>query len=288
MRPLVVHFDNGWNSELAVNNIQNTVQKLGFDLFTYVVDWAEFRDLQRSYFKANVIDIEVLTDHGFMAVLYQQARKHQIKYVLGGMNVVTESILPSDWIYPKGDLGNIFGIQKRFGTIPPKKLKSFPTLSPIKRRYFDRVLGLEVVSPLNWVDYRYDHVKNTIASELGWRDYGGKHYESIFTRFYQGYILPRKFKIDKRRAHFSTLICSNQMTRDEAMIAIARPGYSEVQLEADKPFVLKKLGFSVEEFDDYIASPRVEHSDFGTSKSFYESYPWIRIFRPLVNRVLKD
>lgn len=283
LRPLVVHFDNGWNSELAVGNIENTVKRLGFDLYTYVVDWPEFRDLQRSYFKANVVDIEVLTDHGFMAVLYQQAMKHRIKFVLAGMNVVTEAILPKHWIYDKSNLVNIKGIQQRFGTIPVNKLGSYPMLSPHQRRFYDRVLRLEVVSPLNYIDYSYDDVKAQITEELGWREYGGKHYESVFTRFYQGYILPRKFGIDKRRAHLSTLICSGQITREQALSQISQPGYDEEQCSVDRPFVLKKLGFSEREFEQFLSTPRVEHSAFGVSTSLYKQYPLLRPFRPIAN-----
>lgn len=287
LRPLVVHFDNGWNSELAVNNIQNTVQKLGFDLYTYVVDWPEFRELQRSYFKANVVDIEVLTDHGFMAVLYRQARKHKIKYVLGGMNVVTEAILPSYWIYNKGDLTNIQNIQKRFGTIPIERFRSYPWLTPSKRSYIDRVTGMQVVMPLNDVSYRYEHVKEQIKSELDWRDYGGKHYESVFTRFYQGYILPNKFHFDKRRAHFSTLVCSGQMTRDEALESISRPGYDPDLCRIDMPFVLKKLGFTQQEFDCYLQAPRVEHSEYGTYRSWWSRMPWLHFLRPMLRKLVR-
>ena len=147
-------------------------------------------------------------------------------------------------------------------------------------------LGLEVISPLNWIDYKYDVVKHQIVHELGWREYGGKHYESVFTRFYQGFILPEKFGIDKRRAHFSTLICSGQMSREQALDAIAKPGYADEQLQIDKPFVLKKLGFSEAQFDDYISSPRVEHADFGKELSFYERYPVLKPLRPLVNALL--
>lgn len=288
LRPLVVHFDNGWNSELAVNNIENTVRVLGFDLYTYVVNWPEFRDLQRSFFKANVVDIEVLTDHGFMALLYRQAYKNKIKYVLGGMNVVTESILPKSWIGEKGDIEHILSIQKQYGTIPANKLATFPQLSLIKKKYFERVLKLEIISPLNWIDYRYDHVKDIIKSELNWRDYGGKHYESIFTRFYQGYILPQKFGIDKRRAHLSTLICSGQLTRDEAVQLMMKEPYDRNLFAIDKEFVLKKLGFSESEFNDYLAAPRVEHSSFGMGKSMYEKWPFLKLIRPIANFVYPE
>jgi N-acetyl sugar amidotransferase len=288
LRPLVVHFDNGWNSELAVHNIENTVQRLGFDLYTYVCDWPEFRELQRSYFKANVVDIEVLTDHGFMAVLYQQARKHRIKYVLGGMNIVTEAILPKSWIYDKSDLANLTAIQAVNGEKPIKQFKSYPMLSPARRRFYDRILGFEVVTPLNFVDYRYDDVKAKIIDELDWRDYGGKHYESVFTRFYQGFILPNKFGFDKRRAHLSTLICSGQMTRDQAMKIISEPGYDADQVKVDRPFVLKKLGFSEQEFDDYIAAPSCDHQKFGTGTTLYSAYPLLRPLRPIINALFPD
>ena len=286
LKPLVVHFDNGWNSELAVNNIENTVRRLGFDLYTYVCDWMEFRELQRSYFAANVVDIEVLTDHAFMATLYQQALKHRIKFVLGGMNCVTEAILPGDWIYNKNDLVNLKGIQNRFGSTRFSRLRSYPTMGPDRRLYIQRALGIEVLSPLNWIDYRYDRVKEQIKAELGWRDYGGKHYESVFTRFYQGYILPKKFKFDKRRAHYSTLICSGQMSREEALARIEEPGYREEQCKQDLPFVLKKLGFSRDEFDQYIHTPRVEHSVYGLERGLHARYPWLGWMKRLVRKVI--
>ncbi|MBM3965254.1 MAG: N-acetyl sugar amidotransferase [Planctomycetes bacterium] len=286
LKPLVVHFDNGWNSELAVGNIENTVSRLGFDLYTYVCDWMEFRELQRSYFAANVVDIEVLTDHAFMATLYQQALKHRIKFVLGGMNCVTEAILPSDWIYNKNDLVNIKGIQNRFGERPFSALRSFPSMGPDRRLYIQRAIGVEVLSPLNWLEYRYDQVKEQIQQELGWRDYGGKHYESVFTRFYQGYILPNKFRIDKRRAHYSTLICSGQMTRDDAKVRISESGYDARQCQQDLPFVLKKLGFSAAEFEAYLQAPRVEHEVYGVERGLYARYPWLGLFKRVLSRFI--
>ncbi|MCA9018339.1 MAG: hypothetical protein KDA77_23660, partial [Planctomycetaceae bacterium] len=271
--------DNGWNSELAVHNIENTITRLGFDLYSYIVDWQEFRDLQRAYFRADVVDIEVLTDHGFMAVLYRQARKHGIRFVLGGMNIVTEGILPSNWIYDKSDVKNIRAIHYQHGEIPQSRLRSYPFLSPVKRRILDEFLGLEVVSPLNWIDYSYDVVKNRIAGELNWRDYGGKHYESVFTRFYQGHILPEKFGFDKRRAHLSTLICSGQITRDQALAEIRTPGYDPNLLDVDRTFTLKKLGFSSDELDEYLNRPRAEHRDYAHRRSVLQKYPWLRHVR---------
>ncbi len=287
LRPLVVHFDNGWNSELAVHNIENTVTKLDFDLFTYVVDWDEFKELQRAYFAAHVVDIEVLTDHGFMAVLHQQAMKHGIRYVLAGMNIATESILAPSWIYNKSDLGNIEGIVRAHGTRPFESFKSFPSISPLRRSTLLRINRVKVFSPLNWVDYRYEDVKRRIIAELGWRDYGGKHYESVFTRFYQGYILPRKFKFDKRRGHLSSMICSGQMTREQALRELEKPSLPSELAAIDRRFVLKKLGFSESEFDEYLAAPPVPHVRYGTSPAFAERFPWLRWAVPVVRRILR-
>jgi N-acetyl sugar amidotransferase len=282
LRPLVVHFDNGWNSELAIQNIENTVKRLDFDLFTHVVEWDEFRELQRSYFLANVIDIEVLTDHAFMAVLYQQALKYKIRYVLAGMNVVTETILPRDWIYNKGDLGNIKGIQQAHGSRRVSDFRSYPFLSPVRKVFIDRILRMNVVSPLNWLDYNYLEVKDKIKRELGWRDYGGKHYESVFTRFYQGSILPAKFGVDKRRAHLSTLICSGQITRDDALSQLTLPSLCKRQEQIDRHFVLKKLGFTEEEFSQYLCAPRRQHEVYGTSTNPFVAFPMLSLISPIL------
>jgi len=202
LRPLVVHFDNGWNSELAVKNIENIVSKLGFDLYTLVVDWNEFKDVQLAYLKASVVDIEAITDHAIIATLYRLAKEKNIRFILSGTNIVTEFVLPSFWIWNKYDSTNIKSIHKKFGTT---KLKSFPLLSMKQRHYYQQVKKIESIPLLNYLPYNKKDAKELITQELGWRDYGGKHYESVFTRFYQGYILPRKFHIDKRKAHLSVL-----------------------------------------------------------------------------------
>lgn len=278
LRPLVVHCDNGWNSELAQHNIEQTVKRLGFDLFTYVINWDEFRELQLSYLKASVVDIEVLTDHAFMAVLYEQARKWKIKYVLAGMNIVTEHVLPKYWIYDKSDAVNIKSIQTMYGNIKTNKLKSFPFLSYQTKKYCLEVLKMQVITPLNYIDYNYNLVKERIKSELGWRDYGGKHYESVWTRFYQGYILPGKFHIDKRKAHLSNLIYSGQITKEQALKQLEEPPISHELLQNDYAFVVKKLGLTPEVFEFLMVQPRREHTEFPVQKGFWESYS---LFKPL-------
>ena len=279
LRPLAVHFDNGWNSELAVQNIENIVSKLGLDLYTYVVNWEEFRDLQLAYLRASVVDIEVVTDHAIFATLYKLAEKHGIHHILSGTNVVTEQVLPAHWIYAKSDHVNIRAIHKKFGTTP---LKTYPFMDVRLKKFHQLVSGTKSHSILDYVDYDKAAVKKLITSELGWRDYGGKHYESIFTRFYQGYILPRKFGIDKRKAHLSNLIFAGQMTKQEALDELSRPIYDPDQLKADYDFVLKKLGLSREEFEEIMSRPPRPHTDFDYERPLYDRFPLLApLRRPL-------
>ncbi len=270
LRPLAVHFDNGWNSELAVMNIENIITKLGFDLFTYVINWDEFKDLQIAYLKASVVDIEAITDHAIFASLYKLAGERKIKYILSGTNIQTENTLPKSWIHPKGDHINIQSIHKAYGTIA---LKTFPFSDAKVKRYYQQVMGVKSVSVINYVDYNKQKIKTLIEKELGWRDYGGKHYESIWTRFYQGYILPNKFKIDKRKAHLSDLIFNGQITKEEALKELAKPVYDEKQFKIDYDFVLKKLGLSKEEFESIMQSSPRSHYDFDFEKPIDERYP---------------
>lgn len=286
LRVLVVHFDNGWNSEIAVKNIENIISKLGFDLYTLVVNWEEFRDIQLSYFKASVVDIEAITDHAIIATMYKLALDNDIKYILSGTNIVTEATLPKHWIFNKTDHKNIQFIHRQYGNVP---LKTYPFYDT-RLKKMSQLKGIESLSLLNYVDYNKSAIKQIIASELGWRDYGGKHYESIFTRFYQGYILPIKFGIDKRKAHLSNLVFSGQITKEQALAEISTSIYPTKQLEEDKAFVLKKLGFTEKEFDAYLLAPRREHSEFGMEKAFFEQYPLLTPLKPIANalrRILK-
>ena len=281
LNPLIVHCDNGWNSELAQHNIENTTQKCGFDLFTYVINWNDFRDLQLAYLKASVVDIEVLTDHAFLAVLYEQARKWKIKFVLAGMNIVTENVLPNYWIFNKRDDVNIKDIFKKNGNRKIGELKSFPFLNYNTKKYCDEILKLELITPLNWIEYKYDDVKKRIIDELNWRDYGGKHYESIWTRFYQGYILPNKFSIDKRKAHLSNLIFSKQITKDKAIKILAEDPIDSELVKQDFEYVYKKLGLTINEFEYLLKLPRVEHSNFKIETGLISKYPILKLIRPL-------
>ena len=268
LRPLAVHFDNGWNSELAVKNIHRIVSTLEFDLQTYVIDWEEFRDLQRSFIKAGVIDIEMLTDHAIFASLFRISRENDIKYILSGVNVATESGMPRSWTWFKQDFRNIKAIHDRFGDV---RLKTFPRVGTLKWLYLTFISrDFYFVDILNYVNYEKEKAMTVLEDKLGWQYYGGKHYESLFTQFYQAYILPEKFKVDKRRVHLSSLIRNGEITRDEALQEMEKPLYDPKLLKAHKEYVLKKLGFSEEEFGRIMREPPRDHDFYPTSQSIID------------------
>lgn len=259
LRVLAVHLDNGWDSELAVSNIHNLVTKLGLDLHTHVIDWDEFRELQLAYFRAGVIDIEVLSDHAIVALMFRAAVDEGIGHILIGVNLATEAIMPSSWNYRKADLRNVKAIARRNGG---PRLKSFPTASTTRLAYWRYVRGIELDDPLNLVDYDRDEAVEALSRELAWRDYGGKHHESFFTRFYQGHVLPVKFGVDKRRAHLATMVCAGSMSREEALKRLDAPIYDPAVLEHDRAYVVKKLGLSETDLDVILAKAPVPHADY--------------------------
>lgn len=270
LSPLVVHFDNGWNSELAVKNIENICTKLNYQLYTHVINWEEFKELQLAYFRASVIDIEVLTDHAITASLFQIAKKYGIRYVLNGNNMATEAIMPSDWIFDKNDWRNIKDIYSKFGKGHP--IKTFPRITFFRKLYNYWFLKLEGIEVLNYIDYNKEEAKKIITKELNWIDYGGKHYESLFTKFYQTYILPKKFNVDKRKAHLSNLICSGQITKANALEAMKLPLYNDIEMESEKQYVLKKLGLSASEFDALMQEKPRSHYEFKNEKELWATY----------------
>ena len=285
LRPLAVHLDNGWDSELAVQNIENIVNKLGIELYTHVIDWEEFRDLQMSFIKASVVDIELVTDHAIYAITYKLAHKYNIPFILNGTNVNTENTLPKSWIHPKRDHINIQSIHEKYGSIP---LKTFPLMDVKVKRYIQKLKGLESISLLHYVPYNKSEVKQFIQAELNWRDYGGKHYESIWTRFYQGYILPVKFNIDKRKAHLSDLIFGGQISKAEAIGELKNPIYPEKQLNEDYEYVLKKFRLTHDQFEQFMKLPPRSHYDFDYEKPIDERYPILKpvkkIYRSLFEK----
>lgn len=280
LRPLVIHMDNGWNSELAVKNIENICKHLNFELHTHVINWEEFRDLQLAYLKASVIDIEALTDHAILAVIRHLAAKYKIRYTLSGFNYVTEAIMPKGWTHDKTDWSNIKDIAKQYGNVT--KFKTFPFLNfrqSLKYRYVHKFESFRL---LNFIDYDRDAATKTLAEELDWRDYGGKHYESVFTKFYQAYILPNKFGVDKRKAHYATMINSGLMTKPEAVEKLKAPLYDEYTLNEEKEYVLKKFGLTESEFQQIMETPPRPHTDFATDQRHWNRYfKIVGFFRPI-------
>lgn len=278
LRALVVHMDNGWNSELSVMNIENILNYTGFDLYTNVLNWKEFRQMQVAYLKAGVLDLEALSDHAINATVYLTAEKYGIKYLVNGSNPKTESILPLKWRYDEKltDSKNIRGIVSKTTGM---KIKSFPMISLNKFLYLTRVKKIQPVPILEYVDFDKKQAMEVIKNKMGWRDYGGKHYESVITRFYQGYILPNKFNIDKRRAHLSSLIVAGQLSKARAEEILKEPYMDPKMLRNDLEFVPKKLKMTKDEFQSVMTGPVRSHHDFPSDKKWREM-----IFK--VNRIL--
>ena len=268
LRPLVVHVDAGWNSELAVNNIEQILSKVGLHLDTVVIDWNEMRDLQRAFLKSHVANQDIPQDHAFSAALVHKALEHGITYVISGTNFATEGVLPQGWGYDAMDAAHIRDIHRQFGEV---KLKRFPILG--FRDYYETMLQkLQFVAPLNFMPYDKASAIAHLEQNYGWRYYGGKHYESIWTRWYQAHYLPEKFGYDKRKAHLSSLIVAGSLTRDEALKELEKPLYTDNELAEDTAFVAKKLGFLVEELKSLIHAPPRHYLDFATHAGELERY----------------
>jgi len=259
LKILAVHFDNGWNSELAVKNIENIVTKLNLDYQTYVVDYEEFKDLQKSFLKASVHNAETPSDYAFLGALYKIAARYNIKYILSGSNFATEGILPKSWGYNAKDIIHLKAIQKKFGR---KKLRTFPFLGLYKELYYTYFKGMKMIRLLNYVPYVKKDAMKVLEQELNWQYYGGKHYESRFTKFFQSYILPVKFGIDKRKAHLSTLICAGEISRNEALEVLSQPTYDQKSVNEDIEYICKKLAFSPEEFELIMKDSPRSYKDY--------------------------
>jgi N-acetyl sugar amidotransferase len=259
LRPLAVHLDNGWNSELAVSNIEKVLKRLNIDLYTHVIDWEEFRDLQLAFLSASTPDAEVPTDHAIIALLYRIAERCGLQHVLLGTNVVSEATMPRKWGYGYYDFHYIKSVHRRFGS---GRLATYPYLTLPRLFWYRYVKGIRFVSILNYVDYDKPRAMELIQRDLGWVYYGGKHYESIYTRFFQAYILPRKFNIDKRRAHLSNLICSGQITLEQARSELAKGICPASMLAEDREYVMKKLGLDEEAFGRLMKLPPKTFADY--------------------------
>lgn len=277
LRPYAVHLDNGWNSPEAEHNIRMTAGRLGIHLDTYVVDPEEFTDLQRAYLRASVGNIEAPTDHAISSLMLRTAADHGIKFILTGSNIVTESILARGWGYYNQDSRNIRSIHRGFGTVP---LRTLPMTSLVDWVKFIYILGIRWIPFLNYIDYDKEQYKRLLTAKLDWKDYGGKHYESTWTKFFQAYILPTKFGVDKRKSHLSSMICSGKLDRDSALAELAKPLYEPDNFERDLAIVLERLRLSREQFEAIMAHPPKKHTDYPSNAFAFDTLGFLaRRFR---------
>ncbi|KAB2661770.1 MAG: N-acetyl sugar amidotransferase [Verrucomicrobia bacterium] len=276
LRPLVFHVDGGWNSELGVHNIQVMIDKLGLDLYTEVINWEEMRDFQLAFFKSGVPHIDIPQDHAFIATLYNFSEKYNIKYILNGGNISTECVRnPMEWLYYGTDMMQIRDILKRFGTV---KMATYPFSPILRHKVFLRyVKNVQVVKPLNYRPYIKEEAIALLQREYEWKPYPQKHFESRFTKFYEGYWLPERFGFDTRRVQFSSLILTGQMLRDDALKKLKVPAYDPETIDQEFSFVATKLGITPEELRGYFNMP----------KKFYWDYKNIDLVFRLGARILR-
>lgn len=268
LRPLVFHVDAGWNSQIAVNNIERLVDGLGLDLYTEVINWEEIKDLQLAFFKSGVPHIDVPQDHAFFATMYKFASKHKIRYILTGGNYSTECVRnPLEWMYYQSDSIQLRDIYKKFGT---GKLKDYPVTNILWHKvYLPYFKKIKLIRPLDFVPYNKDEAMQFLADKFGYQKYPQKHFESRFTRFYESYWLPKKFGYDTRKVQYSSLILTGQMTRTEALEKLKSPAYDPETINQDFEYVATKLGISIEELQSYMDAPNKTYKDYKSQENLY-------------------
>ena len=268
LRPLVFHVDAGWNSQVAVNNIEKLVDGLDLDLYTEVIDWEEMKDLQLAYFKSGVPTIDTPQDHAFFATMYKFTEKHNVKYTLTGANLSTECVRnPIEWMYYQSDSVQLRDIHNQFGERP---LVNYPVTSILRHKiYLPYIKRIKVVRPLNYIPYIKNDSMQLLQDKFGWQPYPQKHFESRFTRFYESYWLPKRFGYDTRKVQYSSLILTGQMTRDEALEKLKKPAYDPETIDHDIEYVATKLGITVDELNSYMDLPKKTYKDYRSQESIY-------------------
>lgn len=269
LRPLVFHVDAGWNSQIAVNNIERLVDGLDLDLYTEVINWEEIKDLQLAFFKSGVPHIDTPQDHAFFATMYKFASKHKIKYILTGGNYSTECVRnPLEWMYYQSDSIQLKDIYKKHGI---GKLKDYPVTNILWHKvYLPYFKKIKLIRPLDFIPYHKDDAMQFLVDEFGYQKYPQKHFESRFTRFYEGYWLPEKFGFDTRKVQFSSLILTNQMTRDEALKELEHPAYDPATINQDFEYIATKLGITVSELQQYMDEPNKTYKDYKSQEDIYK------------------
>lgn len=282
LRPLVMHVDAGWNSELAVANIEAVVKHCGYDLHTHVVDWEDMRDLHLAYLRAGISNQDVAQDHAFFAGLYHFATRNGIRYILSGGNLATESIFPSSWHGSAMDAINLKDIHKKYGS---RKLKNYQTISFFDYYFwYPFVKKMRVLRPLNYMHYDKSEALQELEEKVGYKPYPRKHGESIFTKWFQNHYLPEKFNMDKRRPHLSSLIVSGQMSRDEAICKLDEPLYVQEELDVDIKYLCKKLKISREDFDGFMTVQKHEYTDFSNWNGLYK---FVKSAKRIVTKIIR-
>ena len=268
LKPLVFHVDAGWNSDIAVRNINSLVSKLNLELYTEVLDWAEIKEFQLALFKSGVPHLDIPQDHAFVSVLYKFAKKYDIKYILNGGNIATEAVSPPlELLYWGTDLTHIKDILKQHGN---SSLKNYPFSSAISHKLFLRLFrGIKVIKPLNYLNYNKNNVIEELSKEYGWIDYGQKHFESRFTRFFEGYWLPTRFNFDMRRPQFSSLILSGQMTRGEALEKLENSPIEPETVKKEFQFIASKLDISTDDLERFHQLPLKFYWDYKNESKFF-------------------
>jgi N-acetyl sugar amidotransferase len=278
LNPLAIHLDNGWNSDLAVTNIEKLVKSLDIDLFTYVINWNEFKDLQLSFLKSNVANCEIPTDHAIFAILFKMANKYGIKYIIHGGNSSSESIMPRSWMEDAFDMEIIKSVHRKYGTV---KLKTFPRLGYPRLFYNLIIKRVKYIGILNYLDYNKETAITVLENELGWTRYSGKHFESIFTRWFQGHYLVQKYNIDKRLAHYSSLIISKQLSREDALEKMKELPYDQATIDMDNNYIRKKFDLTEQEFNDMMQKKNADYK-------YFSIYQWfLRVFKDLITKIKK-
>lgn len=268
LRPLVFHVDAGWNSQIAVNNIERLIDGLGLDLYTEVINWEEIKDLQLAFFKSGVPHVDVPQDHAFFATMYKFASRHNIKTILTGGNYSTECVRnPLEWMYYQSDSIQLRDIHHKFGSIP---LKSYPVTNILWHKvYLPYIKGIKLIRPLDYIPYHKEEAMQLLVDKFGYQKYPQKHFESRFTCFYESYWLPKRFGYDTRKVQYSSLILTGQMTREEALEKLKLPAYDPENIQHEFEFVANKLGISTAELQSYFEMPKKTYKDYKSQESIY-------------------
>jgi len=269
LRPLVFHVDAGWNSDTAVHNIEVLVDKLGVDLYTEVIDWEEMKDLQLAFFKSGLSNIDTPQDHAFFATMYKFAQKYDVKYILTGGNYSTECIRnPLEWMYYQSDSILLKDVHRKFGTKP---LKNYPITNILWHKvYLPYIKKIKLLRPLDLMPYDKEEATQFLVDEFGYKRYAQKHFESRFTKFYEAYWLPKKFGYDTRKVQYSSLIVTEQMSREEALEKLKKPAYDEESIKQDFEYIANKLGITTEELQSYMDAPNKTYKDYKNQMGIYE------------------